>query len=163
MSQRFAVILVAAATLIGVVACGSGGKHTAPRIVVRVSSRAELVTHGTRSSRARLNTFARYWWGHGRGLDIHRSGRGREFARTYNSRPPYYVTLTFRVIRVSGSRTAAGARIRIISVRAWNHYLPHARRIRVGALGTLRLRRGVVTDSLTQATYCAPNIGRCGL
>jgi hypothetical protein len=114
----------------------------------------------TTSSHASLTTFARYWWGHGRGLDIRRSGRGREYTRTYLARPPYNATLRFQVVSVSG-RAAADARIRIISVRDSHHTFSHAR-IRVGQLGTLRLRHGVVTDSLTHGTYCAPEVDRCG-
>ena len=113
------------------------------------------------SSPASLNTFARYWWGHGRGLNIHRSGRGLESTRTYFAGPPYNATLRFEVISVSGSRSAADARIRVISVRDSYHTLSHAR-IRVGQLGTLRLRHGVVTDSLTHISYCGPQVDRCG-
>lgn len=114
------------------------------------------------SKPASLNTFARYWWGHGRGLNIHRSGRGLESTRTYVAGPPYSATLRFDVISVSGSPGAAAARIRVTSVRDSHHTLSHAG-IRVGQLGTLRLRHGVVTDSLTHISYCGPQVDRCGL
>jgi hypothetical protein len=116
------------------------------------------------SHRASLSTFLRhYWWGHGRLFSIHRSGRGVEQVRTYAPPRPYYAKLVFEVVSVSGTPLAADARIRVISVRGWNHYLPRARKIRMGQFGTLRIRRGVITDSLTRATFCAPKVDRCGL
>ena len=39
----------------------------------------------------------------------------------------------------------------------------HIRRFKVGTLGTLRLRQGVVTDDLTTVTFCAENVDQCGL
>jgi hypothetical protein len=118
---------------------------------------------GGRVATSRLDTFARSWFGHGRGLVIRRSGQGREYTRTYWPGPPYYATLRFEVIGVSGPRAAAEARIRVVSIRNPHHTLP---RIRVGQLGTLRLRHGVVTDSLTHGTYCSlkpAEKGICGL
>jgi hypothetical protein len=113
------------------------------------------------SSRASFSTFAGYWWGHGRGLDIHRSGSGLESTRTYFNRPPYNATLRFDVISVSGSEATADARIRVTAIRDSHHTLSHAP-IRIGQLGTLRLRHGVITDSLTHITYCGPRVDRCG-
>ncbi len=113
------------------------------------------------SSRASLSTFAGYWWGHGRGLNIHRSGSGLESTRTYFNRPPYNATLRFDVISVSGSEATADARIRVTAVRNSHHTLSHVP-IRLGQLGTLRLRHGVITDSLTHITYCGPRVDRCG-
>ena len=113
------------------------------------------------SSRASFSTFAGYWWGHGRGLNIHRSGSGLESTRTYFNRPPYNATLRFDVISVSGSEATADARIRVTAVRNSHHTLSHVP-IRIGESGTLRLRHGVITDSLTHITYCGPRVARCG-
>jgi hypothetical protein len=113
------------------------------------------------SSRASFSTFAGYWWGHGRGLNIPRSGSGLESARTYLNKPPYDVTLHFDVVSVSGSEAAADARIRVTAVRDLHHTLSHVP-IRIGQLGTLRLRHGIITDSLTHITYCGPQVDRCG-
>jgi hypothetical protein len=113
------------------------------------------------SSRARFSTFAGYWWGHGRGLNIHRSGSGLESTRTYFKRPPYNATLRFDVISVSGSEATADARIRVTAARNSDHTLSHLP-IRIGQLGTLRLRHGVITDSLTHITFCGPRVDRCG-
>jgi hypothetical protein len=66
------------------------------------------------------------------------------------------------VIRVTGTPTAADARIRVTAVRHWHGGFSGAPPP-VGQLGILRLRHGVVTDPLTRATYCAPNVDRCGL
>jgi hypothetical protein len=114
------------------------------------------------SSRASLSTFLRHWWGHGRLFVIHRSGRGVERLRTYAPGPPYYATLTFDVISVTGTLATADARIQVTSIRNPHHLLSR-QRIHLGTLGTLRLRHGVITDSITHATFCAPTVDRCGL
>jgi len=114
-------------------------------------------------SRASLGTFTRhYWWGHGRLFVIHRSGRGAEKLRTYPERPPGYAPLTFDVTSVTGTPAAADAHIRLTSVQNAYHILS-SKRIHVGTLGDLRLRHGVITDSITHATFCAPRVDRCGL
>jgi hypothetical protein len=84
-----------------------------------------------------------------------------EKLRTYGG-PPYYTTVTFEVISVSGTPESAEARIRVTSIGNPDH-VPMLDRIHSGTLGALRLRDGVVTDSLTHATFCAPNVDRCGL
>jgi len=66
-------------------------------------------------------------------------------------------------MRVTGTPGVADARIRVTSVRILDRsalfvYPPHA-----GELGTLRLRHGVVTDSITGVVYCAPAIDECDL
>ncbi|HJU37752.1 MAG TPA: hypothetical protein VJ716_10090 [Gaiellaceae bacterium] len=128
-----------------------------------------LASHGSRdgkalaSSRAGLGTFLRhYWWGHGRLFVIHRSGRGVEKLRTYAARPPVYASLRFEVVGVTGTPATADARIRVTSVRNPHHVLSR-RQLRAGMLGDLRLRHGVIIDSITHATFCAPNVDRCGL
>lgn len=113
-------------------------------------------------SRAGLATFLRPYGGHDRLFAVHPSGIGVERLRTLasSSASPYYATLTFRVLGVTGTPSAADARIRVTSLRNFHNVLPP---LRVGELGTLRLRHGVVTDSLTHVTYCAPHVDRCGL
>ena len=81
--------------------------------------------------------------------------------RTYFNRPPYNATLRFDVISVNGSEATADARIRVTAIRNSHHVLSHVP-IRIGQLGTLRLRIGVMTDSLTHITYCGPRVDRCG-
>lgn len=38
----------------------------------------------------------------------------------------------------------------------------HLRLVKSGQVGTLSLRRGVVTDALTTLTFCAKNVAKCG-
>lgn len=165
-TPRIALAAVAIATLFGVVACG-GSKRTSPTSTgTSFTSHCDNcrpivhVLNGPPTVVATLRTFVGYWWGHGRGLRIDRFGRGREFERATLDTPPFNASLRFRIVVVGGSRTAADARFRVLSVRNVNHTFP---RIRIGQLGTLRLRHGVVTDGLTHGTYCAPHVDRCGL
>jgi hypothetical protein len=93
-------------------------------------------------------------------MDVFRSGRGKEYIGTGASP---IVTLTFDVLRVAGNRIIANARIRVTSVRivkrsAFFGSLPHE-----GEFGTLRLRRGIITDSITRVLYCAPAIDECDI
>lgn len=107
---------------------------------------------------ARLTTFAGHWHGDARGLDILRSGLGKEHIGS-SARP--IVTLTFEVLRVAGASGVAKARIQVTSVRLANTrtffgLLPYK-----GEFGTLQLRRGIITDSTTRVVYCAPAIDEC--
>lgn len=107
---------------------------------------------------ARLTTFVGHWHGHSRGLDVYRSGRGKEYIGT--GTPPI-ATLTFDILRVAGTSVLAEAHIRVTSVRivdqgAFFGSLPHK-----GQFGALRLRQGVITDSTTRVLYCAPGIDEC--
>lgn len=63
---------------------------------------------------ARLATFVGHWHGPARGLDVYRSGRGKEYIGTGN---PPIATLTFDVLRVAGTHVVADAQIRVTSVR----------------------------------------------
>lgn len=107
---------------------------------------------------ARLTTFVGHWHGYSRGLDVYRSGRGKEYI---GAGTPPIATLTFEVLRVAGTRVIAAAHIRVTSVRITHRsalfgFLPHK-----GELGTLRLRHGIITDSTTRVLYCAPGIDEC--
>ena len=93
-----------------------------------------------------------------RGIDVYGSGLGKEYAGRGRHE---LVTLTFKVLRVTGTPGVADARIRVTSAQVFNRgayfgFVPH-----VGELGTLRLRNGIVTDSITRVVYCAPGIDEC--
>jgi hypothetical protein len=135
-----------ALALISYAAFGALGEHGAGGSAGRVS-------------RTSLVPFTRHiWWGHGRSFRIEPSGWGLEQLRTYLPKPPVYQWLTFAVVSVSGPPTSAVARIRVTS----EHHFGADSGISVGTLGYLRIRNGVITDSITRATYCAPEVGRCG-
>ena len=109
---------------------------------------------------AHLTTFVGHWRGHARGMDVYRSGRGTE---SIGPRRRRLATLSFDVLRVAGTAAVANARIRVTSVRivaknAFFGLLPHT-----GELGTLRLRHGIITDTITRVVYCAPAIDECDL
>ena len=48
--------------------------------------------------------------------------------------------------------------MRIVDRTAFFGALPHT-----GEFGTLRLRHGIMTDSITRVVYCAPAIDECDL
>jgi hypothetical protein len=66
---------------------------------------------------------------------------------------------------VDGTPANSVARVKFTFVRldravfAENHIRP----FKSGQVGTLHLRRGVITDDLTTATFCAESVDRCGL
>jgi hypothetical protein len=155
--HRVALTVLAAVGLVGLLGCGSGGRQQTPstgKIVVSVSNGPPMVL-------ASLRTFVGYWWGHTRGLDIHRSGLGSERVATHSPRLPVYGIVRFRVTGITGTQAAAAARIRVTSVQTAGDGTFAG--IRAGRRGELRLGHGVVTDTITHVSYCAPKVDRCGL
>lgn len=108
---------------------------------------------------AALSAFLGHWWGHTRGIDVYGSGRGKEYING-GARP--VLTLAFNVLGISGRQRTVVARIRVTAVRILDRSavgtLPY-----IGEIGTLRLRRGIVTDSITRGFYCASSVDQCGL
>jgi hypothetical protein len=108
------------------------------------------------------SAFFGYWWGHTRGLEIRRDGRGLEGVS--DGCCHQVITLRFRLLRVLGTRARAVAAIKVASAdvaekaMAWlPHGPPHG-----GQVGTLVLQGGVLTDELTGVTFCAPTVNKCG-
>jgi hypothetical protein len=115
------------------------------------------------SHRATPRTFAGFWEGHTRRLEISRDGRGREIVD--DGCCSRVVTARFRLLHVRGTPAKAVATIRFTFARvdkavfaALHRRPPHA-----GQIGTLSLQRGVVTDEATMVTFCAVNLDKCGL
>jgi len=110
----------------------------------------------------RPGPFAGYWWGHTRGLQIDADGRGREIVD--DGCCHRVVTARFRILRVNDASSNVVAHVKFSFVRldeavfAKNHVRP----FKSGQVGTLSLRRGVVTDGLTRVTFCAKNVDKCG-
>ena len=115
--------------------------------------------------KATLATFAVSYYGHDRGLAITRDGRAQE---SVNSGCCYRVIdLRFRLSQPRGTSRSAT----VTATVTWVHLrergmwpksiaVPH-----VGDRRTLRFRNGVLTESLTGTTYCAPSRGgdgKCG-
>ena len=106
---------------------------------------------------ASFATFAGSWGVHGGSLSITSSGRGRENAvRAYR--------MTFQILSVTGTLTQATA---VYRVRSFKRYARGVRRLRLGDVGKLRLRNGIVTSTLTRDYFCSDPAwgatGACGL
>jgi hypothetical protein len=113
--------------------------------------------------RANPGPFAGHWSGHTRRLEINPDGRGREIVD--DGCCSRVVTALFQILRVKGTPTRAVARIKLTFARIDNAVFAenHIRPPKVGEVGTLRLRHGIVTDDLTTITFCAVKVDRCGL
>jgi hypothetical protein len=135
--RRRIVVALAAAFVLG----GCGGHASAPR-------------------RATLATFAGYWWGHSKGLNITRHGFGKESINSGCCFPE--LDVSFRLSSPRGSQRFAAATATVTAVRIHGHRLYAVGPARVGQRFTLRLRNGVITEPLTGAIYCAPEVGKCG-
>jgi hypothetical protein len=100
--------------------------------------------------RASLATFAGYWGGHSRGLRI--TSDGRAFERVSSGCCDRLYELAGRILSVSGTLTRADATYRVTSFK---HYDPQIASLRKGEVGTLRLRNGIVTNTLTKNYFCS--------
>lgn len=132
------------------------------RDVVLGCLRSGAAVVSTRPPRpASLATFAGRWGGHTRGLSIASSGQGREFADSGCCHREY--RLTFRILSVRGTLTRATAVYRVTSFRRYERGI---KALGVGDVGTLRLRNGIVTNSLTDDFFCSDPAwgatGACG-
>ncbi len=113
--------------------------------------------------RANPGPFAGHWSGHTRRLEITSDGRGREIVD--DGCCHRVVTARFQILRVNYTPARAVASIKLTSARVDKAAFAenHIRVPRVGELGTLRLRGGVLTDDLTTVTFCAMDVDKCGL
>lgn len=132
------------------------------RIMVFRCLRSEVGGAPTISPRpASLATFAGRWGGHDRGLSVTSSGRGHEFGNASCCERVY--EMTFRILSVSGTLTRAAAVYRVTS---FERYERGVRRLHPGELGKLRLRNGIVTNTLTRDFFCSDPAwgatGACG-
>jgi hypothetical protein len=110
---------------------------------------------------ASLATFAGYWGGHTRGLRITSGGRGVEGANDGCCLRLYH--MTFQILSVSGTLTRATAAYRVTSFK---RYDPHEPRLRIGQVGKILLKNGIVTNTLTGDYFCSTPAwgatGACG-
>jgi hypothetical protein len=132
-----------------------------------VTAAAVLLQLGCRGGdKATLATFSVRYYGHDRGLAITRDGRARE---SVNSGCCYRVIdLRFQLSQPRGtprnaSVTATVTSVRFVKRSMWPNEIPVPH---MGERRTLRFRNGVLTESLTGTTYCAPSRGgdgKCGV
>ena len=98
---------------------------------------------------ATVSTFAGEWRGHTRSLLITRTGQAEEVVD--DGCCTRVISMHFKLLQPSGTVTDAAVAFRVTAVRRWDEPGP---RPRVGQLGRLRLRDGIVVDPLTGANYC---------
>jgi hypothetical protein len=117
---------------------------------------------GASPRRASLATFAGYWWGHTRGLRIMRDGHAAE--SIFSGCCDRVINVDFRLSRPRGTSQAAAAiaTVTAVWVRDRSAFTAAHPAPQVGETRTIRLRDGVISESLTGASYCAPRVDKCG-
>lgn len=113
------------------------------------------------TGRATLDVFGGLWGGHARSLRITPRGRGKMVV--FLGCCTRVINLSFRLSRVRGTYSTARARARVTRVRVFSKEALGGRVPRVGQVGTLRLKRGIITESFLGFNYCDDaNAGNCG-
>jgi hypothetical protein len=118
---------------------------------------AALLLPGCGSDKATLATFAGTWQGHSRVLKITRAGLAKE--TVYSGCCDFVLAVEFRLSRPHGTARAATAMATVTAVRIGGRSVltqanpaPH-----VGESRTIRLRDGVISETLTRTNYCSPS------
>jgi hypothetical protein len=110
---------------------------------------------------ATLATFVGGWGGHTRALAITAAGQGQEVTDDGCCTRVY--RMTFKILSVRGTLTRADA---VYRVRSYRRYESGAPRLRVGEVGKLVLRDGIVTNTVTGNYFCSDPAwgatGACG-
>lgn len=137
------------------------------RAVVYATCAVTLVLAGSSAAAetarpATLATFAGHWSGHTRSLTISRRGRAAEAISSGCCDP--VVNLDFRLSHPRGTAedATALATVTAVWVRDRSAYSAKSPAPRVGERRLIRLRNGVITESLTGTDYCAPGVSKCG-
>jgi hypothetical protein len=121
---------------------------------------ATLALAGCGGDKAKLATFTGTWQAHGRTLKITRTGNGQEWISLGLGH--FVIALRFHLSQPSGTPDDATATATVTAVRvgegggAFTAARPPPR---VGESRRIRLRNGVITETLTGANYCGPNAG----
>ena len=111
---------------------------------------------GCGGDKATLATFAGTWQGHGRTLTITQAGNAEE--RISLGLGHFVIALRFQLSRPRGTPRDATATATVTGVRIGDRSVFTAARPppRVGESRRIRLRDGVITETLTGANYCGP-------
>ena len=119
---------------------------------------ATFALAGCGADKATLATFTGTWQGHGRTLNITRTGNAKEWISLGLGH--FVIALQFHLSRLRGTPHDAMAAATVTAVRLGNtsaftaaHPPP-----RVGESRRIRLRDGVITETLTGAKYCSPSV-----
>lgn len=99
---------------------------------------------------ASLATFAGSWGGHTRRLSITAGGQGVE--TTDDGCCTRVYEMSYQILSVSGTVTRATATFRVAS---YTRSAPEAPAVQVGQAGSLVLRNGIVTNTLTKVYFCS--------
>jgi hypothetical protein len=115
--------------------------------------------------RATNATFVGGWIGHTRSLSIRSGGHATE--SIYSGCCDPVINLTFRLSRPRGTTKDASAVATVtgVWVRDRIAFTKASPAPRVGERRAIRLRDGVIDETLTGAVYCnqqAENVGKCG-
>ena len=114
---------------------------------------------------ATVATFAGYWAGHTRGLQITRTGSATEHVNDGCCHA--VIDIRYVLSQPRGVTSDATVRIRVTAVRLYNRaiYWKTGPKPYVGQVARLRLKEHVITDPVTDTIFCGPRarpIGRCG-
>jgi hypothetical protein len=117
------------------------------------------------AARATVATFAGQWTGHTRELTILRSGKAHESVG--DGCCDELIKLDLQLSHPRGMSRRATARVRVVKVQILDPeaFTGALKAPRVGSVGTLRLRDGVIHEPFIRATYCdraAGMRGTCG-
>jgi hypothetical protein len=128
---------------------------TAARLVT-AAALASLGATGCGSDRATLATFAGGWQGHTRSLVITRNGHAREWL--YSGCCYLGIALRFTLSDPAGTPNNATARATVTAVQIGHHdqiFRTAFRKVGVGDSFSIRLREGVISETLTGIDYCS--------
>jgi hypothetical protein len=119
---------------------------------------AILALAGCGGDKATLATFTAVWQGHARTLKITRTGNADE--RISLGLGHFVIALRFHISRPRGTPHAATATATVTAIRIGERSAFTAAHPppRMGESGRIRLRNGVITETLTGAKYCSPSV-----
>jgi hypothetical protein len=127
---------------------------------LQVAAMVTFALAGCGGDKATLATFTGTWQAHGRTLKITRTGNGQEWISLGLGH--FVIALRFHLSQPSGTPDDATATATVTAVRigegggAFTAGRPPPR---VGKSRRIRLRDGVITETLTGANYCGPTAG----
>jgi hypothetical protein len=127
------------------------------------TSSAPPSSSASRAPSASLSAFAGSWTGHSRYATISPAGVGKESVGDGCCSPQIDLTYSLSSPATSGGTETAVITVTAVTVHSGYDLTTPAPK--VGDKGTLTVDNGVLTDSLTQITYCDPtqeSNGTCG-
>jgi hypothetical protein len=121
---------------------------------------ATFALAGCGGDKATLDTFAGTWQAHGRTLKITRTGNSQEWVSLGLGH--FLIALRFQLSQPTGTPHDATATATVRAIRIGEDggaFTPGRPPPRVGESRRIRLRDGVITETLTGAKYCGRAAG----